>query len=62
MVVAFFIQGCKLASANHCHARTVDYIHGLRLGWAGGANAWEAAKDPDKKWRKAQFKVTYPAG
>lgn len=41
----FFIQGCKLASANHCHAHTVD---GLRLGWAGGANVWEAAMDPSR--------------
>lgn len=43
-VDTFFIQGCKLASANYCYAHTVDYIHGLRLGWAGGANVWEAAQ------------------
>lgn len=43
-VDAFFIQGCKLASANYCYAHTVDYIHGQRLGWAGGANVWEAAQ------------------
>lgn len=43
---AFFIQGCKLASANHCHAHTVD---GWRLGWAGGANVWEAAMDPSRE-------------
>ncbi|TWW80997.1 Ankyrin repeat and SOCS box protein 11, partial [Takifugu flavidus] len=35
---------CKLASANYCYAHTVDYIHGRRLGWAGGANVWEAAQ------------------
>lgn len=58
----FSIQGCKVASASHCHAHTVDYNHGLRLGWAGGANAWEAAKDPDKKWKKARLKVASPAG
>lgn len=31
----YFIQGCRSAQAhpnNHCHAHTVDYIHGLGQG------------------------------
>lgn len=40
----FFIQGCQLASASYCYVHAVDYIHGLRLWWAGGANVWEAAQ------------------
>lgn len=61
----FFIQGWKSAQAhpnNHCHAHTVDHIHGLGQGWAGGGNVGEVAKDPDKRGRKADFRFVYPPG